>query len=57
MSMEGEVWTEVQALLQDRSDTSCACCAAVKGIQMLLEGRNSSCSLADDAYILFFFFP
>lgn len=56
MSMEGEVWTEVQALLQDSSDTSCACCedAAVKGIQMLLEGRNSSCSLAD-AYILFFF--
>jgi len=42
MSMEGEMCAEVQALLQDSSDTSCAYCedTAVKGIQMLLEGRT-----------------
>lgn len=48
------MWTEVQALLQGSSDTSCAYCedAAVKGIQMLLEGRTS-CSLKPVYFILF----
>lgn len=49
------MWTEMQALLQDSSDTNCACCedAAVKGIQMLCEGRTSFCSLTADAHIFY----
>lgn len=51
------MWTEVQALLQGSSGTSCVYCedAAVKGIQMLLEGRTS-CSLTADARIFYSFF-